>query len=145
MTAGVTATGGFTGLMMSDQTCGIPDDCICGRCEKIKMSDLAKYINDLAGDYVENWVGEQLAAEWQKDRDEIERLTADVKFWRSNCEEHAAVRAQQTEDLAKLTAVVEAARNVTKEGDFPKSVTWHEYIYKLRAALEKYDKQEPPE
>jgi len=42
------------------------------------MSELAKYINELAGDYVENWVGEQLADEWQNDKDKIERLQARV-------------------------------------------------------------------
>jgi len=46
------------------------------------MSDLSKWINDLAGDYVESWVGEQIAAAWEQDKatilklnEQIERLT----------------------------------------------------------------------
>lgn len=41
------------------------------------QTELAKWINSLAGDYCETWVGEQVAEEWEQDRREIERLKAE--------------------------------------------------------------------
>jgi len=41
------------------------------------MSELAKWINELAGDYVEDWVGHQLAEAWQEDKDKIAELEAE--------------------------------------------------------------------
>ena len=45
------------------------------------MSDLSDWINELAGDYVEGWVGEMIADEWQKDKDRIKELRA-AQQWR---------------------------------------------------------------
>ena len=36
--------------------------------ELIERKALADFVNRLAGDYVENWVGEQIAEAWQKDK-----------------------------------------------------------------------------
>ena len=43
------------------------------------MSELANWINSLAGDYVENWVGEQIAEVWQKDKDRIAELELKIE------------------------------------------------------------------
>ena len=65
------------------------------------MSDLAKWINELAGEYVEDWVGHQIAEGWQKDRDKITELEAEL----------AALR----EDNQRLVARIAEERSKTLE------------------------------
>ena len=59
--------------------------------------------------------------------DEIERLReANQHLW---------------DQWTAMKPVIEAARNVTKEGEFPAEVTWQSYLDNLREALAAYDRE----
>ena len=87
------------------------------------MSDLAKWINELAGEYVEDWVGHQIAEGWQKDRDKITELEAEL----------AALR----EDNQRLVARIAEERSKTLEQIRNKHIAELEaHLAALREAIE---------
>jgi len=66
---------------------------------------------------------------------EIERLTADVKFWRRNCEEHVKVRAQQTEDLESQAAEIKRLQRAYRPPDLVEYNALQDKVEELECSL----------